>query len=339
MNISLFDEIRIYYGSDRLLTVFRDMAGNDANEALKSVNQRNLQFPSLFILCPEIKRLQLSDGLNARSTYAYNFISRILEADELDSQVLLQEHAGENSEIPEVPENPQNPEFLRWMLESGYAEDGLSEEYDQVLDTAAICLLKVYGSNRSLKIIEDMIFKRYRKGSFIYDLTWAYFETINPQNLNGLAARLRSSEPKDVELARKLLNFIPAVSEREDSPRKQHQNTLKWISQNQNFLYYTGATNNQTFEPARFAVALEAKYLQKPVGGILQQSGLQSRLAGAPGYENLERFKELEEDYKLLLSNYSNALYHYNRYKWNKWIQSPVERQIEIAERIMGDVQ
>jgi len=327
MNIALFDEIRIYYGSDRLLTIFRDLAGNNENEALKSVNQKNLKFPSLFILCPEIKRLQLSDGLNARNTYAYNFISRILEGEELDSQVLLQEYTGEN---------PENQEILRWMIESGHAEDGLSEEYDQVLDTAAICLLKVYGNNRSLKIIEDMIFSRYRKGSFIYDLTWAYFETINPQNLNGLAARLRSSEPKDVELARKLLNFIPSVSEREDNTRKQYQNTLKWISQNQNFLYYTGVTNNQTFEPARFAVSLEAKYLQKPAESFLQQ---QSRLAGAEGSENLERFKELEDDYKLLLSNYSNALYRYNRYKWNKWIQSPVERQIEIAERVMGDVQ
>ncbi|OPX43323.1 hypothetical protein CLHUN_28710 [Ruminiclostridium hungatei] len=327
MNIALFDEIRIYYGSDRLLTIFQDLAGNNENEALKSVNQKNLQFPSLFILCPEIKRLRLSDGLNVRNTYAYNFISRILEGEELDSQVLLQEYEGEN---------PENPEILRWMLESGYAEDGLSEEYDQVLDTAAICLLKVYGNNRSLKIIEDMIFSRYRKGSFIYDLTWAYFETINPQNLNGLAARLRSSEPKDVELARKLLNFIPTVSEREDNTRKQYQNTLKWISQNQNFLYYTGVTNNQTFEPARFAVSLEAKYLQKPAESFLQR---QSRPAGAVGSENLERFNELEDDYKLLLSNYSNALYRYNRYKWNKWIQSPVERQIEIAERVMGDVQ
>lgn len=211
MSIALFDEIRIYYGSDKLATIFRDMVDNDVEEALKSLNQKNLLFPSLFVLHNEINNVGLNERLSNRNKYAMDLINQVLADEELDSERLQSGNIQENLTA------------ARWILESGSSEDGLSDEFDQVLDTSAIVLCKLYNDRSCLRTVETLIFDRHRKGSYTYDLTWVFFETLNPQNLNTLANRLRSANPKDVELARKFLNFIPDLDNRNNDARKQHQ--------------------------------------------------------------------------------------------------------------------
>ncbi len=322
MSIALFDEIRIYYGSDKLVTIFRDLVDNNVEEALKSLNQKNLQFPSLFVLHNEINNSGLDERLSTRNKFALNLINQVLSDEELDSERLQSGNTQENLA------------YVRWILESGCSEDGLSDQFDQVLDTSAIILGKLYNDRSCLSTIENLIFDRHRKGSYIYDLTWVFFETLNPQNLNTLANRLRSANPKDVELAHKFLNFIPGIDSRNDDSRKQHQTALKWINRNQNFLYFTGATNQQTTEPLRYMVSLEAKYLQKPAYSIMTE---QSRALRKEEVTYLENFSNLDEDIKLLLSNCSDFLCRSDRNKWSKWLHSPIEKQIEIAERMVGN--
>jgi len=317
---SLFDEIRILYGSDKLITFFRDLINKNFNEGIKYLNQRNLRFPSLFILSTEISD-EIYDRLNTRNKYALDFINQVLSEEGPDTGRILDESA------------QQRYTAYKWILETGYTEDGLSEEYDEVLDRAAIVLCMVYNDNSCLGIMENLIFERHRKGAYIYDLTWAFFERLNPKNINTLANRLKSSNPKDTELARKFLNFIPDINSREEDTRRLYSRVMKWLSQNQNFIYYTGETNNQTNNPSRFAVSLEAKYLQKPVHVIQEQA----RNINTEEASCLENFKNLNEDTKLLLSECSDMLYHINRYKWSKWLQSPVHKQIEIAERMVGE--
>ncbi len=322
MSIALFDEIRIYYGSDKLTTIFRDLVDNNVEEALKSLNQKNLQFPSFFVLHNEINNSGLDERLSTRNKFALNLINQVLSDEELDSERLQSGNTQENLA------------YVRWILESGCSEDGLSDQFDQVLDTSAIILSKLYNDRSCLSTIENLIFDRYRKGSYIYDLTWVFFETLNPQNLNTLANRLRSANPKDVELAHKFLNFIPGIDSRNDDSRKQYQAALKWINRNQNFLYFTGATNQQTTEPLRYMVSLQAKYLQKPAYSIMTE---QSRALRKEEVTYLENFNNLDEDIKLLLSNCSDFLCRSDRNKWGKWLHSPIEKQIEIAERMVGN--
>lgn len=321
MATALFDEIRIFNGSDELTTIFRDLINNDFDEAIKSLNHRYLQFPSLFILNTEISS-EVYERLNTRNKYALDFINQVLSEEEgPDSERILSEST------------QQSFEAYKWILESGFSEDGLSEAYDEVLDKAAIVLCKVYNDQSCLRIMEALIFDRHRKGAYIYDLTWAYFESLNPQNINFLVDRLRSANPKDVELARKFLNFVPDINSRDEDSRKLYHRALKWLSQNQNFIYYTGVTNNQTSNPSRYAVSLEAKYLQKPACSVMQE---QSRNLNKEEASYLNNFINLNEDTRLLLSKCSDMLYHINKYKWSKWLQSPVEKQIEIAERMVG---
>lgn len=325
MSAGLFDEIRVFYGSERLKTIFNDMASSNIEETERSINHKNLKFPSLFTLKSEIASSDLLDRLNQRNRYALDLINNLSSEERLGSDRILSEYT------------PENYSALRWILETGYTEDGMSDDYDEVLDTAAIILTRVYNDRSCLRLIEELIFSRYRKDSFIYDLVWAYFETINTQNINLLVNRLRSANPKDVELARKFLNFIPCISlNRDEDPHTQYQCCLKWINQNQNFLYYTGATNLQTTNPCRYEVSLEAKYMQKPAYSVI---GEQSRSLKREETVYLNNFRELDEESQLLLSNYSDYLYRNNKNRWNRWLQSPIDRQLEIAKRIMGGAQ
>ncbi len=325
MAITSLDETRIYYGSDRLKEVFGSMIKSNAQEAVKALNSKYLRFPTLFILQQDINTLDIASQLNTRNKYALDLVKDLLSEEDINSDRILAEYT------------PDNHSSIRWILETGYSEDGLSDEYDQVLDAAAIILSKVYNDRTCLKIIEELIFSRHRKGSYMYDLTWTFFEALNPRDIAVLVKRLDSSEPRDVELARKFLNFIPVQNDKRDNEEQnQYQSALKWIKQNQSFLYYTGATNQQTINPQRYAVSLEAKYLQKPANEV---SDGQSRSLKREEQSCLDCFNQLDTETKLLLSEYSNRLFRSNRSRWSKWIQSPIERQIDIARGVMEGLQ
>jgi hypothetical protein len=168
-------------------------------------------------------------------------------------------------------------------------------------------------------------------------LIWAFFECADPESLIMVVNRLRSSNRKDVELARKLLDFIPCMGmENHENNLKQYQSCLKWINQNRKFLYYTGESSLQTSNPCRYAVSLESKYLQRTVSNDTEEA---SRSLTVDEYRLLDSFKELDPDSRLLLSNCSSTLYGRNKYWWNKWLNYPVTKQLEIAKRMSGGLQ
>ncbi len=237
--IDELDKIRLKKGNNEIKAVFNSLVKNNAEKAIKLINDKNLQFTSLFIIGPGIKDKSILDNLNQRNKCSLEVIKGV----PFDTYSRQEYYS-----------------VLKWILETGYREDGLNEEYDEVLDTAAIILSKVYKDNQSLPVIEEMIFSRYRQGAFIYDLVWAFFEAANWEDLIRLAKRLRSSDPKDNELARKFLNFIPCLDINK-SPEMQYRCSIKWLKENRSLLFYTGETNLQTCDPVRFAVS------EKKTGG------------------------------------------------------------------------
>lgn len=321
----LLDEIRLNKGIDRMKEIFYDLINNNPERAVKLINDNNVQFASLFILQPELKKNDLFSRLSIRNQRAL----------ELTNGILLKEIS--NTERFSSEYKIDDYSTLKWILETGYIDDGLNDQYDEVLDTAAIILAKVYKDKSSLPTIEKLIFNRYRKGAFIYDLIWAFFEVAESDSLILVANRLRSSNRKDVELARKFLNFIPCIRMySRDENMKQYQCSLKWIKRNKDFLYYTGETYLQTSNPYRYDVSLKAKYLQKTVSDV---NGEQSRSLTQDESTCLDRFNRLDDASKLSLSNYSSMLYGKSKYKWSKWLQNPIDKQIEIAKRILGGAQ
>lgn len=53
------DETRLNKGIDKLKATFLDLINNNPEKAVKLINDKNLQFPSLFILQPQIKETDL----------------------------------------------------------------------------------------------------------------------------------------------------------------------------------------------------------------------------------------------------------------------------------------
>ncbi len=324
-NIGLLDEIRLKNGIDKLKTAFHYMAGSDIERAIFAINDEYIQFPSLFVLRSEIKKFDLSVRLNMRNKYVMKITDEILTGNISEMKLLSSDFKGKTYSA------------LKWMLETGYTDDGLNDQYDEVIETAAIILAKVYKEKAFLYPVEDMIFSRHRKGFYIYDLVWAFFEASAPENLTRLINRLLSPNRKDVELAKKLLNFIPYMETgTRKEPVEQYQYSLKWLSQNRDFLYYTGESFLQTGNPYRYAVSLESKYLQKAIPG---SNGEISRALTEEEHILLDTFKRLDDNSKLLLSDCSSILYRENKYRWSKWLRYPIMRQIETAKRMSGGLQ
>lgn len=322
-NVELLEEIRLNKGNDRMKSIFSDMLNNNTEKAIELINDKNVQYASLFILQDEIKSADIFIKLSERNKHAL----------EITNGLLLKDNS--NTKHFSLNYTQQDYSVLRWIWETGYKDDGLNDLYDEVLDMSAIILSKVYEDRNCLPAIEEMIFNRYRKGAFIYDLVWAFFEVADYENLIAVAKRLQSSNPKDVKLARSLLNFIPCIGlNSKDESIKEYKCALKWLNQNKNFLYYTGATCLQTSNPYRYAISLEGKYLQK---GVYNANGEISESLSEDESSCLDRFMELDEASKCNLANCSSILYHRSKYKWRKWLQNAIDKQIEIAKRIMEE--
>lgn len=313
--VGLLDEFRLKHGADNLREYFHGLVRKDKDQAIKLVNDENLLYPTLFILQPEIRRFDLFTQLNIRNIQAIKLVY--------------------STKISENRED--NHSVLKWILETGYKEDGLNDRYDEVMDTAAIILTKVFRDLSCLPAIEELIFNRNRKGTFTHDLIWAFFEVEDPRVITMVTNRLQSSEQKDIELAREFLNFIPCITENsENDPIKQHECALKWINENQNYMYYTGETCQQASNPCRYAISLEAKYLQRSVKDV--QEG-QSRSLDDYESRSLDNFMKLDDYSKSMLSKCSEILYKRSKYNWNKWLQNPIDKQLAVARRMLGGSQ
>ncbi len=235
-NIAYLDGVRMKFGNEKFRNVFRDEAEQDRKRAAKLINT-NIRFPSLFLLRPEISKTYLYDSLSNKNRKALDISDEILTG-KIDKADHRQE---------------EDREALRWMLHSGYQDDGMDEQYDQVLDNAALLLSNVHKDKACLKPIVEILFNRHRKGLYTYDLIWAFFEASQPNDLLLIAEKLRSNHPRDVELARSLLNFVPCIQV-EANGGKQYKCCTKWIKRNLNRLHYTGETNQQHSNPMRYAL-------------------------------------------------------------------------------------
>jgi len=319
--ISSLDKVRFTSGIDGLKGFFRDLVKHDSEKAENLINDNNLHFCSLFVLQPEIKKLT---NLNSRNKNVLNFMNGLQTRDDLDEKDSSFDY------------EQMNYSDLKWIISTGHFDDGLNNEYDEILDTTALLLIKVHKDKSILEILVEMVFNRHRKGLYFYDLAGAFFEANDPINILIIANRLRSNNLNDVELARKLLSFIPCKDERIKNDRFMlYQYYYNWVQENYPFVYFTGESFQQTKNPIVYDVSLQAKYLCK----FLSDKS-DSTLRGLTEDKNilLERFDKLGEDVQIMLSNFSYLLYRKNIYWWNAWIHYPVLEQIKIARTMIGGI-
>ena len=322
--MGLLDEIRLNRSVDNFKTIFHDLANSNKQEAIALINDENLHFPSLYILQNEFRKFDLSPYLSVRNRCALEITNEILTRRDAKPQRLLTGNKKENYAT------------LKWMFETGTRDDGLNDQYDEVLEVSAILLIKEFKDNACLSRMIEMIFNRYKKGFYTYDLQWALFESRCPECLLLVANHLRSNDQKEIELARKLLSFIPDMHmDREVDPRNQYNRSRSWINENRKFLVYTGESMNQTSNPRPYIVSLASKYLQIAVS---MDTGEAWRVLEAPERSLFDGFKQLDRDSQLLLSHCSSVLHDKNKKWWKQWLSYPMIKQIKIAKKLLEGV-
>jgi hypothetical protein len=317
--VCYLDQIRLRDGRDKLINYFSDLLLKDMVEASNLINSESIKFASLFLLRESIEATELPNNLNSRNKLAL----------EITDEILLGETKISVTEYLTSDYIQMTNSVLRWMLETGLADDGLNDDFDEVLDGTSALLLEIYRDKSILPDIADLIFIRYKKGTLIHNLVWAFFEAQDPQSLALIAERLRSKDSKDVELASELLSFIPGITMyRNTDKHKQYLYFLNWIEENGLYLEFTGQSFQQSCNPAPFIVNLDAKYLCK---SFFSNNAKPVKYLDEEECQLLNHFKKLDINSKQLLSTYSFRLYHSNPHLWNTWIHYSIQEQLRIA--------
>lgn len=314
------DRIRRSQGIDACRNTFGRMGKERRQNAVRLVNDGGLFFASLFILQPEIEELNLKEELSERNRIALSLCNRILS----------EKNSAGGPDLMISLNSEEVHHVLLWMFNTGAADDGLSNDFDQVLDIVASVLMKTHHEKTILPVLTDMIFKRNQKGRYIHDLVWACFQTHDANALRFIAGYLRSPAAKDVDLASMLLHLPQDVPLRSFSDRqKQYVSYLSWLKENEPYLYFTGESLQFTNNPSPCSVDLEAKYLCKA-------GGMRGRKQPAPltdtERESLMKFNRTSEDEKKTLAKHSQRLHRENPSYWNEWMQYPIDKQVNIAQ-------
>ncbi|MBB6217301.1 hypothetical protein HNQ80_003420 [Anaerosolibacter carboniphilus] len=323
-NLHPFDEMNSHGEAYNIAASFHELMKTDQEKAISLINGENLPFSSLFLLKHDIEKYEIFDQLNLRNRVALSIADEIIIGRK-DTSAIQCSSCDYIQTVHSV---------LKWMLETGSIADGLSNEYDEILDITATLLIKVYRDKTILPMTIDMIFKRYAKGLFINHLVWTFFQSHDPNSLISIAARLKSENAKDVDLARKLLSFCPLIDIRDNAPgEKQYAAFVDWMKENCLFLHFTGETFQQSTYPIPYVIVLEAKYLYKSIDLL---TGKTFEAFSEKESQLLDVYTKLDMDTKILLANFSYLLHQKNISSWKTWIQYPIAHQIAIAGAAMG---
>lgn len=302
---------------------FREIGERQPGKAAGHLNEERLSFPALFLLMPEIRPLNLYPSLNERNRTALKLCARVWKDKELSA--LAGPLSLENSGIIRLA--------AKWILETGWREDGLHDDFDGALDAAAALLIRTYDDRSVLPVVTKLVFERNRKGRLIHDLVWCLFKARDPEALRLVANYLGSADSKDTELARKLLHFTPNGEAAARGAGNLHRSYLSWLGENSPYLYFTGESLQATSDPEPVGVDLNAKYLGKRISP-------RNRKPLTPfsenDYDRLKRLTGREQEEKTLLADYSRRLHDRSVRLWEQWIGYPVDVQLRMARKDLG---
>jgi len=303
------DQVRIRDGIDACRSAFQELYDTDLRRAVLLLNDRRLTFSTLYIVSPRIEE-RVYPYLRERLVAAIRLIERVRGDGSAQGGRRRMDQAEHGA--------------LRWILDTGYAQDGLDETYEEVMERAVSLLINIYHDTAILPRVADMIFARYRKGRNIHDLTWAYFQSDHPDALRLIARRFSSDDSSDTKLARGLLHI-----DNDDLENGEYQSYLRWLRDNDPYLYFTGESLQYASAPAFYRVDPVRKYLQKGTASY-------RRKPVTPADEEergrLEAFSELAEEEKNILAAHSQKVHTRDAAAWKRWMGRPVEEQLRAAK-------
>lgn len=315
-SISNLDDFRVVKGDNELINNFSRLVVEDKNNAISLVNDNDLKFITLFLLKEKIYENNLVDLLNERNRAAIDIMN----------DVKNNTYRGDiTADISSLDYVQVVYHALKWILVSGIDEYCLNCEYNEVVDMSAIFLIKVYNDLSVLPVISDLLFKRKNRGYYTHELVWAFFEARNVDSLEYIARGLLSNEKSSVNLACKLLNFIPNIKEQ----KNPYEYTVKWIEDNRKFIFFTGETQQQRIDPIRCEVCVIAKYLNKRID---TNTGELIDMLTEKEKRWLIDFDNGDYEQMTLLADYSKYLYSKGLVWWEIWHSYPIDKQVKIAK-------
>lgn len=303
-------------GADACKDRFGQAVKTNRQAALRLLNGGDLRFATLFLLRPQIEEAGLAAELGARNRAALEICGRILEdpKSEPGGGISYREPAVRSAFV--------------WMFRSGAADDGLSNEFDEILDLCACVLLRRYRETSILPDLAALIFRRNRKKGYLHDLIWALFKSRDSNVLRLIAPYLRSENERDAELARLLLHLPESGGDA--NGEAQYRGYLGWLRENAPYLTFTGESLQCSNHPQLCSVDLGAKYLCHPPRGNA------AKPLSPREHECLSCFSCAREGDRAVLSDYSYRLHARSPARWRRWMESPVDEQVRIAKSGTG---
>lgn len=351
MQAGLLDNIRISNGPDSLRSYFNELLHTDREKLLELLNDRNLQFCSLYILKQDIhanslqknlpqlygKALEITDELSGNINASHNtrpsrrtFAGPFRRMQSRPAAVMAGWMPARAEKKIRLDTQAVTP-ALEWIVETGWDSELCNSTYELFMERCTALLLKDFRKGSVLPAVAESIFARNRQGKLIHNLVWAFFEALDPDSLYLLVQRLASTDRRDAALAKKLLCFIPGLEEAAGTAA--YYRAMQWLSENRPYLCFTGESMQMCSRPVYYTVSLEAKYLCRPVSA-------DSGRPLSPLLDNeiklLTGFRELPETDQRQLADFSCMLHRRDIYQWDSWIRMPVARQAGAVSEITG---
>lgn len=320
--LSVLDNIKLSNGPDGLRTYYWELYRYNRRKALELLNNSNLKFGTLYILKSQLSESAYRSELNTQNRKTLDLV------DELSGDIT------NHTEMRIRAAAEDKADTLRWIVRTGYTEEGLGDDYGRLLERSAALLTVSFRDSSILPELSELIFSRYKKGALIHDLVWAFFEARNPESLLFIAQKLNSTDKQDVELARKLLYFVPDIRNNDGTAVSVlYGRVLNWLSDNRPYLYYTGESMNLCSTPIYYAISWPSRYFCHPVS---VDTG-EPLLPFTPEEKDMfQHFSTLPEIQQHQLADFSFMLYRKNIYQWYTWIRLPVAEQLSLATQMIG---
>lgn len=319
MIINSLDKIRVNEGNEKCKEYFYNTFYKNKREAVELINDGSLTFPCFYLLLPMVSSLGFYQNLNIRNKLVINIMNQM---------VIPETYYRGNDYLSEKSDEVYP--ILKWMIDTGYEEEDTSDEYEQIMDIVATTLINVYGDNSIIDKVAEIIFKRNKKGKFVNDMVWAYFESKDINAIKLIAKRLLSDDNTDINLAKRLLNLNDIIIDKQ----KFYNDYNAWMQDNDDFLYFTEECNQFTSNPTPIKTDLLRKYLNK---GAKTYKKTTVEVEDENEKQCLAVFSQLDMKDKALLSDFSNTLNKKDLAEWERWIHLPVQEQLEIAKKEQGD--
>ncbi|MFZ7121924.1 MAG: hypothetical protein ACOWWH_13375 [Eubacteriaceae bacterium] len=315
-NGTVLDKMKLNMSAENFKEKFNQMVQLEKQKSIHFINHSELKFSTFFLLIEEIEYSEIFPRMNYRNRIAIKIIHSI--------QQRLYAH-----EINYIASDKKIIQVFLWMFKTGYLENEMQEDYDVVIDGVASLLIQKFHYKGIFHELAELIFKRNREGRYIHDLVWIIFHSKDIKILRILGKYLKSEHVKDRTLASKLLRYDMTKIQTKDSSYEE------WLSQNKQYIYFTGESLQLASEPRFYRVNLEAKYLNKKVshanGRTINSLSLYEK-------DNCEKIKNITCVDMELISRYSVILHDKNIYSWRKWMGYELKEQIEIAKKDLGGV-